>query len=126
MPNPKAKTVTLSEKERQGLEKLVKQHQAAQQIALRARIVLALATGETNTTIAEENQVSHNTARLWRNRWVSLQEIPLEELSIEERLQDVPRPGAPSQITADQRCQIENSSSITNCDFRLLISSIRL
>lgn len=34
MPNPKAKTVTLSEKERQGLEKLVKQHQAAQQIAL--------------------------------------------------------------------------------------------
>jgi len=27
--------------------------------------------------------------------------------SIEERLQDVPRPGAPSQITADQRCQIE-------------------
>lgn len=107
MPDPKAKAVTLSEKERQGLEKLVKQHQAAQQIALRARIVLASASGETNTTIAEENQVSHNTVRLWRNRWVSLQEIPLEELSIEERLQDVPRPGAPSQITTDQRCQIE-------------------
>lgn len=107
MPHPKAKTVTLSEKERQGLEKLVKQHQTAQQTALRARIVLASATGETNTTLAEENQVSHNTARLWRNRWVSLQEIALEELSIEERLQDVPRPGAPSQITADQRCQIE-------------------
>lgn len=107
MPNPKAKTVTLSEKERQGLEKLVKQHQTAQQIALRARIVFASAAGKTNTTIAEENQVSHFTARLWRNRWASLQEIPLEELSVEERLQDVPRPGAPSQITADQRCQIE-------------------
>jgi len=36
-----------------------------------------------------------------------LQAISLEELSIEERLQDVPRPGAPHQITADQRYQIE-------------------
>ena len=107
MPDPKAKTVALSEKEQQGLEKLVKQHQTAQQIALRARIILASATGRTNTSIAEENQVSHFTARLWRNRWVALQEIPLEELSVEERLQDGPRPGAPSQITADQRCQIE-------------------
>ena len=97
----------LSEKERQELEKLVKQHQTAQQIALRARIVLASTAGKTNTAIAEENQVSHFTARLWRNRWVSLQEIPLEDLSAEERLQDMPRPGAPSQITADQRCQIE-------------------
>lgn len=107
MPHPKAKTVIVSEKERQGLEKLVKQHQTAQQIALRARIVLASAAGKTNTSIAEANQVSHNTVRLWRNRWVSLQGIPLEDLSVAERLQDVPRPGAPSQITADQRCQIE-------------------
>jgi putative transposase len=90
-----------------GLEKLARQHQAAQQIALRARIVLALAEGRTNTVIAEENKVSHNTARLWRNRWVALQAIPIEELGIEERLQDVLRPGAPRQITADQRCQIE-------------------
>jgi len=107
MPDPRAKTVRLSEMERQELEKLVKRHQTAQQIALRARIVLASATGRTNTTIAAENQVSHFTVRLWRNRWVTLQEIPLEELSVEERLQDVPRPGAPSRITADQRCQIE-------------------
>jgi putative transposase len=28
-------------------------------------------------------------------------------LSLEDRLQDGPRPGAPSRITADQRCQIE-------------------
>jgi transposase len=107
MPNPKAQAVMLSEKERQGLEQLAKRHKTAQQIGLRARIVLASAEGKTNTSIAEKNEVSHNTARLWRNRWVSLQEIPLEELSVEERLQDVPRPGAPSQITADQRCQIE-------------------
>jgi transposase len=31
----------------------------------------------------------------------------LDDLSIEDRLQDAPRPGAPATITADQRCQIE-------------------
>ena len=45
--------------------------------------------------------------QLWRNRWVKLQDISLDDLSIEERLQDAPRPGAPAKITADQRCQIE-------------------
>jgi putative transposase len=28
-------------------------------------------------------------------------------LSLEDRLQDAPRPGAPAKITADQRCLIE-------------------
>jgi transposase len=28
-------------------------------------------------------------------------------LTAQERLEDLPRPGAPLQITADQRCQIE-------------------
>jgi transposase len=107
MPNPKAQPVILSEKERQGLEKLVKQHQTAQQIALRARIVLASAEGKPSIRIARENQVTHDTVRLWRNRWVKLQGISLEDLSIEDRLQDAPRPGAPSRITADQRCKIE-------------------
>ena len=36
-----------------------------------------------------------------------MQSIALKDLSIEERLQDLPRPGAPSRITADERCQIE-------------------
>jgi putative transposase len=36
-----------------------------------------------------------------------LQSISFDDLSIEDRLQDAPRPGAPAQITADQRCQIE-------------------
>lgn len=45
MPNPKAQEVKLSDAERQGLEKLVKRHQVGQQIALRARIVLAAADG---------------------------------------------------------------------------------
>lgn len=107
MPTPKAQIVKLTEMEWQGLEKLIRRHQVGQQIALRARIVLAAARGETNEGIAQENKVTSETVRLWRNRWVKLQDISLDDLSLEERLADAPRPGAPAKITADQRCRIE-------------------
>ena len=107
MPIPRAKEVKLTDVERQGLEKLIKRHQVRQQIALRAKIVLAAANGYKNKEIVEKYQVTADTVRLWRNRWVMLQDIALADLSIEERLQDAPRPGAPARITADQRCRIE-------------------
>ena len=107
MPTPKAQIVKLSDAERQSLEKLIKRHQVGQQIALRARIVLAAADRQKNKEIAQSYHVTLDTVRLWRNRWVMLQDISLADLSIEERLQDAPRPGAPARITADQRCQIE-------------------
>lgn len=107
MPTPKAQAVKLSEKERQELEKLVNKHQTGQQMALRARIILAASSGQTNTTIAQKYEVKHDTVKLWRNRWVKLQDISLDDLSVEQRLSDAPRPGAPAKITADQRCKIE-------------------
>jgi transposase len=107
MSGPKAQVVNLSDAERAGLEKLVKRHQVGQQIAVRARIVLEAAEGKKNQEIREKYGVTLDTARLWRARWVKLQDISLEDLSIEDRLQDGPRPGAPARITADQRCQIE-------------------
>lgn len=107
MPTPKAQVVQLSEKERQELEKLVNKHQTGQQMALRARIILAASSGQTNTAIAQKYEVKHDTVKLWRNRWVKLQDISLDDLSVEQRLSDAPRPGAPAKITADQRCKIE-------------------
>jgi len=103
---PKPPDVHLTDAERQELETLVKRHSTEQQIALRARIVLATAAGKGNAQIGRELQVTVDTARLWRQRWLALQPIPVSELSIEERLQDLPRPGAPARITADQLCQI--------------------
>ena len=107
MPGPKAPVVNLSEMEREGLEKLIKRRQVGQQIAIRARIVLAAAEGQSNQAIRDKYKVTLDTARLWRTRWTQLQDIALRDLSIEERLRDAPRPGKPAQITADQRCQIE-------------------
>lgn len=103
-PNPRA--ITLTKAEVQELDRLIKAHQTPQQIAHRARIVRAADAGQNNVEIARENQVAINTVRVWRQRWLDLQAIPLSELSVQERLEDLPRPGAPSGITADQMCQI--------------------
>ena len=107
MPSPKPLSLNLTEAEQTELEKLVKRHTVGQQIALRARIVLAAGEGKSNCQIATELPVSRQMVRLWRERWLPLQPIPLAELSAEARLEDLPRPGAPARITTAQRCQIE-------------------
>jgi putative transposase len=106
MPGPKPPEVHLPDEERHGLEKLVNRHSTRQQIALRGHIILAAADGKNNAQIARELGIAVDTARLWRDRWLAVQPIPLADLTIEERLEDVPRPGAPARITADQVCQI--------------------
>ncbi len=73
---------------------------------LRARIILAAAQGHSNAQIAREVDIHVDTARLWRDRWVGLQGIDLDTLSVTERLHDAPRPGAPLQITVEQRSQM--------------------
>jgi putative transposase len=107
MPSPKPLPVDLSEAEEAELKKLGNRHKVAQQIALRSRIVLAAGAGKNNSQIAREQGVSLDMVRLWRQRWLDLQPIALTELSVEERLEDLPRSGAPARITAEQRCQIE-------------------
>ena len=107
MPGPKPPEIKLADDERQNLEKLVRRHNTPQQIALRGRIVLAAADGRNNAQIAREFGINVETARLWRNRWLTLSPIALDDLSVKERLEDLPRPGAPPRITADHRCQIE-------------------
>jgi hypothetical protein len=52
MPTPKATAVNLTEEEQSGLEQLVRRHNIGQQIALRARIILAAEQGQTNSAIA--------------------------------------------------------------------------
>jgi transposase len=107
MPGPKPLEIKLTEAEKEGLEKLVSRRTAEHQKVLRGRIVLLAATGKNTPEIAKAIGVSQDMTRLWRRRWLDLQPIKLDELSIEERLEDLPRPGAPAQITADQICQIE-------------------
>src|SRR5437870_13210395 len=100
----RATKVVLSEKEREALVQITKRHRSEQQQAQRARMVLAAAQGHSNAQIARELKINVDTVRLWRDRWVGLQGIDLETLSIAERLQDAPRPGPPPEVTAEHRC----------------------
>lgn len=102
----RATPVILSEKEQEELVQITRRHRSEQQQAQRTRIVLAAAGGCSNAQIGRDLAVHVDTVRLWRDRWVGLQGIDLETLSIAERLQDAPRPGAPARISAEQRCQI--------------------
>ena len=107
MSGPKPPQITLTEAERQDLEKLRQGYSTPQQIGLRARIILLAAKGKNNAEVAKALNITIDMARLWRRRWLELQPIALKDLSLEERLADLPRPGAPAHLTADQICQIE-------------------
>jgi putative transposase len=102
----RATRVILGEKEQGELEQITKRHRSEQQQAQRVRIVLAAAQGHCNVQIARELNINVDTVRLWRDRWVGLQGIDVETLSIAERLQDAPRPGTPPKFTAEHRCQM--------------------
>ncbi len=106
MRGPKPPVIELSAAECQSLEHLTRRHTTPQQLALRGRIILAAATGLNNAQIARQLEVTVDTVRLWRTRWLSLQPVPLTDLSVEDRLADAPRSGKPVRITAEQVCQI--------------------
>jgi transposase len=106
MRGPKPTRIELDESTCKALNELVRRHSTPQQLVVRARIILLAAEGKNHSQIARELGVSVDMALLWRNRWLSFAGIALEELSVRERLEDVPRPGKPSTISAEQVCQI--------------------
>lgn len=107
MKGPKPDPLSLSESERSELQRLVRGHSTAQQIVLRARIVLEADAGLNNSQIARQLDLTPETVRLWRKRWLALQAVALSDLSVAERLSDIPRSGRPADISAEQVCQIK-------------------
>jgi putative transposase len=106
MRGPKAALLSLSKEEREVVEKLVRRHSTPQQLVLRGRIVLGAAEGKGNSEIAREVGLGVDRVREWRMRWIGLQAASLSELPVEERLSDLPRAGRPSEISAEQMCQM--------------------
>jgi transposase len=91
-PGTSAQEVILTDEEREALERWARRPKSAQGLALRCRIVLASADGETNTAIAARLRVTRGTVRKWRNRFVELRL---------DGLHDEPRPGAPRTVGDD-------------------------
>jgi putative transposase len=106
MRGPKPEPIVLSDAARVALEQLERRHTTPQQVALRARIVLAAAAGRNTAEIARDLSISLDMARLWRRRWLALQAASLDDLPLLDRLSDAPRSGKPVRITDEQVCQI--------------------
>ena len=106
MTRLRATRLELRAAEQQELTRLVAARSTAQQVVLRARIVLLAAEGHTNLAVGRLVGVSREAVRLWRDRWVRLRDVPLADLRVEDRLADAPRPGAPARIAAEQVCAI--------------------
>ena len=107
MPGPQAERIELNSQVKKDLEKLVARHTTGQQKAQRARIILKAAEGKNNAEIAREIEQSIKMVRHWRRRWLELEPLSLADLEVAERLDDLPRPGAPPRLSADQICQME-------------------
>ena len=99
MPKICLEPVTLSKSERQELEKLVRKARTEQRLTLRGRIILLAAKEHNHRQIARELKICRDTARKWRQRWLA---SAGSEASVEERLQDAPRPGSPATFTPEQ------------------------
>ncbi len=85
--------VVLSEEERATLERWARRPKSAQALALRCRIVLAAAEGETNTGIAGRLGCNPATVSKWRIRFAERRL---------DGLHDEPRPGKPRTISDQQ------------------------
>jgi transposase len=85
-----SKALSLSEEEQAKLVTLAKRPKTDQRTALRARIVLACATGLSNQAVAAQLRVTAQTVGTWRERF---------RTGGLKALGDLPRPGQPRQIT---------------------------
>ncbi len=107
MPTPHAAEIVLTADERAELEGWARRRTSAAGLAMRSRIVLAAAAGESNTVLAQRLGLSITTVRRWRNRFV---------VDRCDGLLDEPRPGRPrvvgdEQITALITATLESSPS---------------
>jgi putative transposase len=93
MPQLSALPINLNESEQSALEKLLRRSSTAQQIAMRAKIILRAAAGESHGEISRGLGITKDTSRLWRNRWLKLKD---SKLSVEARLEDAARSGTPA------------------------------
>jgi hypothetical protein len=78
--------LTLTDQERQTLQSWVRRPKSAQVLALRSRMILLCADGNTNTRVAQQIHVRIQTVCKWRQRFVDRRL---------DGLLDEPRPGTP-------------------------------
>jgi transposase len=97
MPKGKATPLAPTAEERTEPERLVRRRKTAQDLALRARIVLRCAGGATNQAVAGEVGVCAHTVGKWRERFAR---------GRLDGLRDEPRGGAPRTVTDERVAEL--------------------
>lgn len=94
--------INLTGKEKSRLEQLIRKQTTPQNKVKRAKILLlANEENKTNQHISDELKIGLSDVTKWTKRW-----IERASDTIEERISDLPRSGAPCRITPEQWCQI--------------------
>jgi transposase len=116
MPGRVPSPISLSAKERELLDQIIRATTSPQREVVRARIILECDAGLRNRRVAEKLQVSQKTVRLWRDRFSEAAEALAEMESkgdvkalrtrVHELLSDAHRCGAPPKFSAEEVCQI--------------------
>ncbi len=94
--------ISLSDQQREDLELTIRKRKSVQSLVLRAQIILAGAEGKSLSGTSRELGCTRETVTRWGKHWVERS----DELSIQDRLKEAPRPGAPPRFTAVQVYQI--------------------
>ena len=82
--------LTITNEERETLERWARRPTTGQAVAQRARLILSCATGRTNTRVAHDLRVTKQTVGKWRTRFLA---------TGLDGLLDEPRPGAPRTVS---------------------------
>ena len=94
--------IKLTDEERAELRRITRKHTSGQSVVRRAKIILMADKGIKRMAIAWELGIAQeNVVTTWIKRWLEMSDRP-----VTERLQDLPRPGAPDTFTPEQLCQI--------------------
>ena len=117
MPGPQPHTIILSDKQHDLLTRLCRRQTSSQRLVRRAKTILLAAEGLSNASIASQLGLSRTTVSLWRHRWGAATEgLEAAEAAgdsdrtlltrLQSMLADAPRPGTPSDFSAEQLTQI--------------------
>lgn len=117
MNGPRPTPIAVSARQRAVLQSITKRHTAAQRLARRVTILLALADNPAVEAVAAQLRLNRLTVRLWRDRWLQatavLRQAEHDDASdarllalVERLLNDAPRSGKPATFTPEQLVQL--------------------
>ncbi len=97
-----AKALRVPQQDRELLSHLAQAPKTPQRVALRAKIVLGAAAGQSINGLAKALSVTRPTVLLWRRRYA--------EAGVDGLLKDAPRPGRKKKISAKKVETIVNAT----------------